>query len=74
MRSAILAAASLLLAGAIPILADDIPPAPNGIDLPQDYKDWRVIASSHRTDNNTLRVILGNDIAVEAARSGATKP
>jgi len=49
-------------------------PAPNGIELPQGYKDWRVIASSHREDNNTLRVILGNDLAIEAARSGHTNP
>ena len=49
-------------------------PAPNGIELPKGYKDWRVIASSHRTDNNTLRVILGNDRAIEAARAGRTKP
>ncbi|MDH3526722.1 MAG: cytochrome P460 family protein [Gammaproteobacteria bacterium] len=48
--------------------------APNGITLPQDYKDWRVIGSSHRVDNNTLRVILGNDTAIEAARAGNTNP
>ncbi|BAP55401.1 cytochrome P460 [Thioploca ingrica] len=51
-----------------------IAPAPNGITLPTDYKDWRVIATSHRTDNNTLRVILGNDIAIQAAREGKTNP
>ena len=48
--------------------------APNGIELPAGYKNWRVIASSHRTDNNTLRVILGNEIAVTAARAGHTNP
>ena len=51
-----------------------VPPAPNGIELPAGYKDWRVIATSHRDDNKTLRVILGNDKAIEAARSGNTKP
>jgi hypothetical protein len=66
--------ASLLLACASTVLADTAPPSPNGIDLPQDYRDWRVIASSHRVDNNTLRVILGNDIAVAAARSDNTRP
>jgi hypothetical protein len=54
--------------------ADTVPPAPNGITLPQGYKDWRVIGSSHRTDKNTLRVVLGNDIAIEAARGGHTQP
>jgi hypothetical protein len=49
-------------------------PAPNGIALPADYKDWRAISVSQRTDNNTLRVILGNDIALKAARSGSTNP
>jgi hypothetical protein len=54
--------------------AADVLPAPNGINLPENYKDWRVIASSSRIDNNTLRVILGNDIAIEAARAGNTNP
>ena len=48
--------------------------APNGIALPEGYRDWRLIAPSHRTDKNHIRVILGNDIAVEAARSGKTNP
>jgi len=51
-----------------------VPPATNGITLPENYRDWPVIASSHRTDNNTLRVILGNDIAIRAARTGNTNP
>lgn len=55
-------------------LAQDVPPAPNGIALPEGYKDWRVIAVSERTDNETLRVILGNDEAIEAARAGETNP
>ena len=49
-------------------------PAPNGIVLPEGYQDWRLIGSSHRTDNNSLRVILGNDAAVAAARAGNTNP
>ena len=52
----------------------EVLPAPNGIRLPEGYKDWRLISSSHRTDNNTLRVILGNDMAIQAARSGQTNP
>jgi hypothetical protein len=51
-----------------------VAPAPNGITLPEGYKDWRVIAVSHRTDNNTMRAIVGNDKAVEAARKGQTNP
>lgn len=49
-------------------------PAPNGITLPKGYKDWRVISVSERSDNKTLRAILGNDIAVQAARAGKTNP
>lgn len=49
-------------------------PAPNGITLPTYYKNWRVIGVSHRSDNNTLRVIIGNDTAVTAARSVQTLP
>ena len=38
------------------------------------YKDWRLISFSHRLDTNPLRVILGNDTAIEAARSGQSNP
>jgi Cytochrome P460 len=48
--------------------------APNGITLPEGYKDWRIIGVSHRTDNNTMRAIIGNDKAVVAARKGETNP
>lgn len=51
-----------------------VAPSPNGITIPEGYKDWRVIGTSHRTDHESLRVILGNDIAVDAARSGQTNP
>lgn len=33
-----------------------------------EYQDWRVLSISHRTDNKTLRAILGNDIAIKSAR------
>jgi len=48
--------------------------SPNGIEMPEGYHGWRVIGVSHRTDNNTLRAIIGNDQAIEAARAGATLP
>ena len=72
----------LLISGIVPALPlqdsvagdSSVAPAPNGITIPADYRDWSVIASSHRLDNNTLRVILGNDIAIEAARAGNTRP
>jgi hypothetical protein len=70
----IVLAALLLAASAAGLAQAPVPPAPNGIPLPADYKNWRVIAVSQRTDNNTMRVITGNDIAVEAARTGRTNP
>lgn len=50
------------------------PLSPNGIGLPKDYQNWRLIGVSQRTENGTLRAILGNDKAIEAARSGQTHP
>jgi len=49
--------------GAAPL---KVQPAPNGIEFPADYKNWKAIASSDRFDNHTMRVILGNDIAIKA--------
>lgn len=49
-------------------------PAPNGIAYPTGWQNWAVVATSYRTDNQTIRVILGNDVAVEAARKGETNP
>ena len=62
------------LLAATAVAGEDVPPAPNGIPFPAGYQDWSVIAVSHREDNKTLRVILGNDIAIEAAHKGQTRP
>ena len=51
-----------------------MPADSHGIAYPEGWQNWATIAVSHRTDNNTSRVILGNDIAVKAARSGDTNP
>ena len=64
----------LLNAGPFAIAADDSPASSHGISYPAGWKNWASIAVSHRTDNNTLRVILGNEVAVKAARSGETNP
>jgi hypothetical protein len=44
--------------------------APNGIAFPADYPDWQVVSLSHHVDNQTVRVIVSNRVAIEAARSG----
>ena len=54
--------------------AGETPAPSHGIDYPTGWQNWSTIAVSHRTDNHTLRVILGNDIAVQAARAGNTHP
>jgi len=53
---------------------EQTPASSNGIAYPAAWQNWSTIAVSHRTDNNTIRVILGNDIAVKAARSGSINP
>lgn len=45
-----------------------------GLKLPEKYKDWKVISASHRIDNKSIRIILGNDIAIKASRSNQTNP
>lgn len=71
MRKIVGLAVALLTSAAI---AQEVLPSPNGIELPQNYKDWRVMSVSERTDNNTLRIIIGNDTAIEAARARNTNP
>ncbi|MCW2241903.1 cytochrome P460 family protein [Azospirillum canadense] len=45
-----------------------------GIKLPPGYRDWRLISVAHEEGMlNDLRAILGNDVAVTAARNG-TRP
>jgi hypothetical protein len=40
--------------------------SPNGIAFLPDYKDWKAISSTDRIDTKTLRIILGNDVAMKA--------
>ena len=57
--------------------ADSTPavsPAPNGIAFLPDYKNWQAISSTDRGDNNTLRQILGNDVAVKAVAENHINP
>lgn len=43
-----------------------VQPEFNGVGFLPDYKNWRAISSTDRSDNHTMRVILGNDVAVKA--------
>ncbi|MBY5990906.1 cytochrome P460 family protein [Ferrimonas balearica] len=51
-----------------------LPEPANGVAYPQGWQDWALVSVSHRTDNATMRVILGNDTAIEAIRAGQTNP
>jgi hypothetical protein len=53
---------------------DELPAPSHAINYPAGWQDWSAIAASHRTDNNTIRVILGNEVAVKAARTDQTNP
>ncbi len=39
-----------------------------GVSIPDGYRNWQLVAVSHRTDNDQVRAILGNDVAMKAYR------
>jgi hypothetical protein len=42
-----------------------------GIKLPPGYRDWKLISVAHEEGNqNDLRAVLGNDVAIKAYRDG----
>jgi hypothetical protein len=48
--------------------------SPNGVAFVPEYKTWRAISSTDRFDNNTMRVILGNDVAIRAIEENHINP
>jgi hypothetical protein len=46
----------------------------NGLKFDPEFENWKLIATTDRGDNSQFRLILGNDIAVKAAREGKIKP
>ena len=67
-------AAMFLIPAILAIAADPAGKAVSpifGISIPKDYRNWTLIAVSHRTDSkDELRAILGNPAAAEALRKG----
>lgn len=55
-------------------VSDHVHPAPNGIAFLRDYKNWTTISSTDRFDNNTMREILGNDVAIKAIVENRINP
>ena len=51
-----------------------VKPSPNGIAFLPDYKNWKAINSTVRFDAYTLRVILGNPVAIQAVADNKTNP
>ena len=42
-----------------------------GVKIPPGYRDWGVISVAHEAgNNNDLRAVLGNDVAIKAYREG----
>ena len=51
-----------------------VPPEPGGFAFDPSFEGWKLISATDRGDNNSVRFILGNSIAISAARSGNISP
>lgn len=76
-RSALLLLGVVVVAGVVVLTgpasgyADEEAAPIFGIKIPPGYRDWPVISVAHEAgDNNDLRAVLGNDIAIKAYRAG----
>lgn len=56
------------------IIKNDPPKSLNGIEYIPDYKNWKVVTTSDRFDNGSMRVITGNDIAIKAIKENHINP
>ena len=66
---ALLAASGILFSPFPSATAADVATAPSGVTIPKGYRDWQVVAPSQRDDKDEIRVILGNNIAMNALRA-----
>lgn len=55
-------------------LTPSVKPAPNGIGFFPEYKNWQAISTTQRLDNGTMRVIMGNEVAIKAIREQQINP
>jgi hypothetical protein len=46
----------------------------NGVPFFPEYKNWKLVSTTDRGDNKTLRMIAGNDVAMKAVEARATNP
>jgi hypothetical protein len=71
LSAAALAACIIALMPLEAVRADDAADPFFGIKMPAGYRDWKLISVAHEAGKlNDLRAVLGNDIAIEAYRSG----
>lgn len=70
-NSAVILLLGYVFAGAIHA---DSPKPSNSISYPTGWENWPALAVSYREDNDTIRLIIGNPLAVKAARGGQTEP
>jgi hypothetical protein len=54
--------------------APQVSPEFNGLAFIPEYKNWKIISSTDRFDNHTMRAILGNDIAIKAVANRQINP
>lgn len=52
----------------------EIEDSANGIKYIPNYKNWKVISTTDRFDNGTMRIIYGNNIAIEAIKNQKINP
>ena len=57
-----------------PINLTAVQPEFTGLSFESGFESWKLISTTDRGDNSTFRFILGNDIAVRAARLGNVSP
>lgn len=49
-------------------------PEPNGVAYVNDWRNWTAISTSDRFDNGSMRIIYGNNIAVNAIKNKQINP
>jgi hypothetical protein len=61
-------------AAAPPTDLASVHPEPGGFAFDPTFEGWKLLSTTDRGDNYTMRFILGNDIAIKAARAGNISP
>lgn len=70
-RFVLLSLTAAILAAPMPARGEGGPASPIfGVTVPDGYRQWEIIAPSHRTDKDEIRAIMGNAAAMNAYRAG----